>query len=61
MILIPWNDHPRRKYSFSLPVITISDSQELINPDYRDCCLNRLVEIIFDLENYLGSARLFIP
>ncbi|MCI0338741.1 MAG: ACP S-malonyltransferase [Acidobacteria bacterium] len=46
---------------FSLPVITISDPQELINPDYRDRCLNRLVEIVFDLENYLGSARLFIP
>ncbi len=47
--------------SNSLPVITISDPQELINPDYRDRCLNRLVEIVFDLENYLGSARLFIP
>ena len=46
---------------FSIPVITISDPQELINPDYRDRCLNRLVEIVFDLENYLGSARLFIP
>ena len=30
---------------FSIPVITISDPQEFINLDYRDRCLNRLVEI----------------
>jgi hypothetical protein len=46
---------------FSLPVVTISDPQRLPNPLYREQCLDRLVEIIFDLENYLGSARQYIP
>ena len=45
----------------SLPVITISAPQRLPNPVYREQCPDRLVEIIFDLENYLGAARQYIP
>jgi hypothetical protein len=45
----------------SLPVITVSDPQRLPNPAYREQCIDRLAEIIFDLENYLGSARQYIP
>jgi hypothetical protein len=47
--------------TFSLPVITVSDPQRLPNPAYREQCIDRLAEIIFDLENYLGSARQYIP
>jgi predicted nuclease of predicted toxin-antitoxin system len=46
---------------FSLPVITVGDPQRLPNPAYREQCIDRLAEIIFDLENYLGSARQYIP
>lgn len=45
----------------SLPVITISDPQRLIEPTYRERCIHMLISIILDLPNYLGSARLYIP
>src|SRR5574341_921900 len=40
--------------SLSLPVVTVGDPQRLPNPAYREQCIDRLVEIAFDLENYLG-------
>ena len=45
----------------ALPVVTISDPQRLIEPVYRERCIHALIGIILDLNNYLGSARLFIP
>lgn len=30
-------------------------------PDYRNRCVDRLIEIIFDIDDYKGSRRLFIP
>jgi hypothetical protein len=45
----------------SLPVITVSDPKRLSNPTYRESCVDRLVEIIFDIENFLGCGRLCIP
>lgn len=45
----------------SFPVVTISDLERLDEFDYRIRCVDRLVEIVLDLENYMGVGRLFIP
>ncbi len=45
----------------SLPVITIGKRSRLENVEYRDLCANRLVEIVVDLDRYVGYSRLFIP
>lgn len=48
--------------SASLPVVTIGDANRVLtDPDYRNRCVDRLIEIIFDIDNYRGSSRLFIP
>ncbi len=45
----------------SLPVLTISNQKRLRNSAYREACVERLLTIILDLNNYLGTGRLFIP
>ncbi|PSF36186.1 ACP S-malonyltransferase [Aphanothece hegewaldii CCALA 016] len=46
----------------SLPVITIGDPDRLLNePEYRERCAVRLVEIVLDIDGYRGVSRLFIP
>ncbi len=45
----------------SLPVVTIGDRARLDQHDYREQCVSRLVEIVVDLDHYLGYHRLFIP
>jgi len=46
----------------SLPVITIGDTDRLLNdPEYRERCTTRLVEIVLDIDGYRGVSRLFIP
>jgi hypothetical protein len=48
--------------STSLPVITIGDADRLLNDsEYRQRCAIRLVEIVLDLNIYMGVSRLFIP
>ena len=48
--------------STSLPVITIGDSDRVLaNSDYRNRCVDRLIEIALDIDEYRGAMRLFIP
>jgi predicted nuclease of predicted toxin-antitoxin system len=48
--------------STSLPVITISNADRLLNDyDYRNRCVERIIEIVLDLNNYRGVKRIFIP
>lgn len=48
--------------STSLPVVTIGDVERIRNErEYRERCVSRLVEILLDVETYLGTGRLFIP
>ncbi len=48
--------------STSLPVITIGDADRLLNDsEYRQRCTIRLVEIVIDINTYMGVNRLFIP
>lgn len=45
----------------SLPVLTIGNVERLRDNLYRNECAERLLEIILNLENYRGTARMFIP
>lgn len=46
----------------SLPVITISNANRLLNdPEYRGRCVESLVEIALSLDGYQGTGRVFIP
>lgn len=47
--------------SDSLPVLTIGDTDSVNISEYREKCATRIAEIILDVENYLGTSRLFIP
>jgi hypothetical protein len=45
----------------SLPVITVARVNRLDERAYREQCSSRLVEIMLDIENYVGVGRIFIP
>lgn len=45
----------------SLPVLTIGKVKRMMERSYRERCEIRLVEIVLDMDNYLGAARIFIP
>ncbi|MEM8638847.1 MAG: ACP S-malonyltransferase [Cyanobacteria bacterium P01_G01_bin.54] len=46
----------------SLPVVTIGNANRVLaDSDYRNRCVDRLIEIVIDLDDYRGSMRLFIP
>lgn len=45
----------------SFPIITIADSDRVNESDYRERCVERLVEMVIDIQDYMGAGRLFIP
>jgi hypothetical protein len=46
----------------SLPVVAIGNIDRLMaEPDYRERCVDRLVDIVIDIEDYQGARRIFIP
>jgi predicted nuclease of predicted toxin-antitoxin system len=45
----------------SLPILTIANPDRFDESSYRQRCVTRLIEILFDLENYMGVGRIFIP
>ncbi|NJO80916.1 MAG: ACP S-malonyltransferase [Cyanobacteria bacterium RM1_2_2] len=45
----------------SFPIITIGDPDRVNESDYRERCVERLVEIVIDIQDYMGAGRLFIP
>ena len=45
----------------SLPVITLDRAERLRESAYRERCVVRLIEIGLEIEQYLGTGRLFIP
>jgi hypothetical protein len=48
--------------SESLPIITISNAERLLNDsEYRGRCVESLIEIALDLDTYRGARRIFIP
>lgn len=44
----------------SLPVLTISRSDQMMNQSYREACATRLLEVLLYPERYFGVGRLFI-
>lgn len=48
--------------SESLPVITVSNADRLLNDsEYRTRCVESLIEIVLDIDTYRGARRIFIP
>jgi predicted nuclease of predicted toxin-antitoxin system len=45
----------------SLPVVTIGNLDRFSETDYRERCVERLMEIVLDIDQYKGAGRLFIP
>ena len=45
----------------SLPVLTIGSLDRMKESYYRVKCAERIAEIVFDLKNYMGTGRIFIP
>lgn len=46
----------------SLPVITIGDADRfLADRVYRNRCIDRIIEILLDIEIWMGVGRLFVP
>jgi len=46
----------------SLPVMTIGDTERfLADRAYRNRCVDRILEIVLDIENWMGVGRIFIP
>jgi hypothetical protein len=46
----------------SFPVLTIANVDRLLaDSNYRERCVNRLIEIAIDIEYYKGTMRIFIP
>ena len=45
----------------SLPAVTIGRIDRIRERAYRERCAVRLIEIGLDIENYLGTGRIFIP
>jgi predicted nuclease of predicted toxin-antitoxin system len=45
----------------ALPVVTIGNLDRFSEPDYRERCVERLIEIVVNIDHYKGAGRLFIP
>jgi hypothetical protein len=46
----------------SLPIFTIGDAERLRNErEYSDRVIWTLLEYLYDVENVLGTGRLFLP
>jgi Domain of unknown function (DUF5615) len=45
----------------AFPVVTIGSLERFSEPEYRERCVERLIEIIVDIDQYKGVGRLFIP
>lgn len=46
----------------SFPVVTIGNADRVLNDSgYRERCVDRLVEIVVYIGNYIGARRVFIP
>ncbi|MBD2692032.1 DUF5615 family PIN-like protein [Anabaena catenula] len=45
----------------SLPILTIGNPDRFDERGYREKCAARLVDIVLDIENYMGAGRIFIP
>lgn len=48
--------------TLSLPVLTVGSAERLrADSNYRHACAEPVVEILIDLDRYMGTPRLYIP
>jgi hypothetical protein len=45
----------------SYPVLTVGTLHRIGQREYRQQCIERLIDIIVEIDNYLGTGRIFIP
>ncbi|MFN8514573.1 MAG: hypothetical protein U0232_05425 [Thermomicrobiales bacterium] len=45
----------------SLPVVTIGHVDRLREPNYRQRCAFKLLEVLLELDTHLGAGRIYIP
>lgn len=45
----------------SLPVVTIGNKERIDEQKYRERCAACLVEILLDIDRYMGVGRIYIP
>jgi hypothetical protein len=45
----------------SLPVVTIGSLERMKERAYRERCAEKLVDIVLNVEDYLGVGRIYIP
>ena len=46
----------------SLPVFTLANEQRVLRDrPYAEVVANRLIEFLFDMDNYRGTGRLYLP
>jgi hypothetical protein len=46
----------------SFPVVTVGNADRVLDDsNYRERCVDRLVEIVVYIDNYMGARRIFIP
>lgn len=46
----------------SLPVLTIGNADRLLNDvEYRDRCVESLIDVVLSINIYKGTRRIFIP
>ena len=45
-----------------LPVITLADADRILrDKNYAATVADRVLELLFDMDQYLGSGRLYVP
>jgi hypothetical protein len=48
--------------SDSLPIVTIANLDRFSKePNYRSRCADRIIDIVLNIEDYMGSGRIYIP
>jgi len=45
----------------ALPVLTVGSVERIDERAYREQCASRLIEVILDIDQYLGTGRIYIP
>lgn len=46
----------------SLPVLTVGDADRILEDSiYCQRCMEKIIDVVMNIENYLGAGRIYIP